>query len=125
MENQKKKLRLEDIKVESFVTSSNDNLDTIQGGTRLTWTPYIPDSITVNGVWLGALCNLVINPPELGGSDTPDCRSRGMREHCDTVLETIVVLPGGSGSGITVQDMPKIEFPEGLVSRVGNPLCLK
>lgn len=32
MENQGKKLRLEDINVESFVTSTNWNVDTIKGG---------------------------------------------------------------------------------------------
>ncbi len=34
MENQKKKLRLEDIKVESFVTANLQNPDTLKGGSE-------------------------------------------------------------------------------------------
>ncbi len=56
MENQTKKLRLEDIKVESFVTSDTNSQKTIKGGDTI-FGCYPTNGNTCGGITCNYLCN--------------------------------------------------------------------
>ncbi len=70
MENSKKKLRLEDIKVESFVTDTVNNPDTIRGGT---WYGDCWGSSRCTG---GKFCS------DHTACNREDCRIIGSQETC-------------------------------------------
>ena len=74
MENQPKKLRLEDIKVESFVTESGSNSDTIRGGT---WN---------SNCWGSTVCTNGMICSDYSVCPVQRCRDAASTPHCSNLF---------------------------------------